>query len=44
MAPIKESSEDFKFIMTCVKHSEVKLKPNFEEVAKEMGAKSGNAW
>lgn len=30
--------------MTCIKHSEVKIKPNFDEVAKEMGAKSSTAW
>ncbi|EXJ79993.1 hypothetical protein A1O3_08279 [Capronia epimyces CBS 606.96] len=43
MAPIKTEIDDFKFIMTCIKHSPEKLKPNFEEVAKEIGAKSGNA-
>ncbi|EXJ83812.1 hypothetical protein A1O1_07439 [Capronia coronata CBS 617.96] len=43
MAPTKTESDDFKFIMTCIKHSADKIKPNFEEVAKEMGAKSANA-
>ena len=43
--PLKESTvDDFTFIMTCVKHAPEKLKPNFEEVAKEIGSKSGNAW
>jgi hypothetical protein len=43
MAP-KTLDEDFKFIMTCIKHSPPAAKPNFDEVAKELGAKSGNAW
>ncbi|OQV05854.1 hypothetical protein CLAIMM_10516 [Cladophialophora immunda] len=43
MAPANGSTEDFTFIMTCLKHAEVKPKINFEEVAKETGAKSGNA-
>ncbi|KAG9783030.1 hypothetical protein KCU88_g3188, partial [Aureobasidium melanogenum] len=43
MAPPKTESEDFKFIMTCIKHSPDKLKPNFEQVARETGAKSANA-
>ena len=36
--------EDFRFIMTCIKHSPPAAKPNFDEVAKEIGAKSANAW
>ncbi|KAL2405697.1 hypothetical protein ABEF95_002788 [Exophiala dermatitidis] len=43
MAPAKTESDDFKFIMTCIKHSPEKLKPNFEQVARETGAKSANA-
>ncbi|EXJ72268.1 uncharacterized protein A1O5_04772 [Cladophialophora psammophila CBS 110553] len=43
MAPAKGTTDDFTFIMTCLKHADVKPKINFEEVAKEMGAKSGNA-
>jgi hypothetical protein len=44
MAPPKEISDELKFVMTCIKYSETELKPNFEEVAKETGAKSANAW
>ncbi|KAK7894099.1 hypothetical protein LTR67_006801 [Exophiala xenobiotica] len=43
MAPPKELSDELKFVMTCIKYSETELKPNFEEVAKETGAKSANA-
>ncbi|KIW97206.1 uncharacterized protein Z519_02598 [Cladophialophora bantiana CBS 173.52] len=43
MAPAKGTTDDFTFIMTCLKHADVKPKINFEEVAKETGAKSGNA-
>ncbi|KAK5064676.1 hypothetical protein LTR84_000510 [Exophiala bonariae] len=42
MAP-KTSDEDFKFIMTCIKHSPPTSKPDFDKVAKELGAKSANA-
>ncbi|KAK4947932.1 hypothetical protein LTR10_013440 [Elasticomyces elasticus] len=43
MAPKAEASEDFNFIMTCVKHLEGDFKPNLEKVAEEIGAKSGSA-
>lgn len=36
--------DDFTFIMTCIKHSSEKLKVDFEEVAKELGAKGSKAW
>ena len=44
MAPKPELSDDFNFIMTCVKHLEGDFKPNLEKVAEEIGAKSGNTW
>jgi hypothetical protein len=44
MAPAQSGSDDFNFIMTCLKHAAEKPKINFEEVAKELGSKSGNAW
>jgi hypothetical protein len=44
MAPNKSGDEDFKFIMTCIKHAPERIKPNFEEVAKEIGAKNATAW
>jgi hypothetical protein len=44
MAPNGTPVDDFTFIMTCLKHSTDKPKVNFDEVAKEIGAKSGNAW
>ena len=44
MAPSTATVDDFTFLMTCVKHSEIKIKPNFEEVAKETGSKNGNVW
>jgi hypothetical protein len=37
-----ETTDDFAFIMACVKHSSGK--PDFDEVAKELGAKSKDAW
>lgn len=44
MAPAKEPNEELKFVMMCIKYSESELKPNFEEVARETGAKSASAW
>ncbi|OAP61148.1 hypothetical protein AYL99_03349 [Fonsecaea erecta] len=43
MAPASGSPDDFNFIMTCLKHVETKPKIDFDEVAKEIGAKSGSA-
>ncbi|KAJ9494312.1 hypothetical protein LTR99_002152 [Exophiala xenobiotica] len=43
MAPPKEISDELKFVMTCIKYSETELKPNFDEVARETGAKSASA-
>ncbi|KAJ9603825.1 hypothetical protein H2200_012011 [Cladophialophora chaetospira] len=43
MAPSAPTMEDFNFIMTCYKHFDSKPKVNFEAVAAELGAKSGNA-
>ncbi|KIX10114.1 uncharacterized protein Z518_01195 [Rhinocladiella mackenziei CBS 650.93] len=43
MAPEKTDNDDLRLIMTCIKHAENKLAINFEEVAKELGAKSANA-
>ncbi|KIW16643.1 hypothetical protein PV08_03831 [Exophiala spinifera] len=43
MAPPKEPNEELKFVMMCIKYSETELKPNFDEVAREVGAKSANA-
>ncbi|KIW51535.1 hypothetical protein PV05_10245 [Exophiala xenobiotica] len=42
MAPPKEVSDELKFVMTCIKYSP-ELKPDFEEVARETGAKSASA-
>jgi hypothetical protein len=43
--PSKQAVDDFTFIMTCWKHSDGgKPKVNFEEVAKEIGAKNANTW
>lgn len=44
MAPANQPSDELKFVMTCIKYSEAELKPDFEKVAEEMGAKSANAW
>ncbi|KAI1614093.1 hypothetical protein EDD37DRAFT_667196 [Exophiala viscosa] len=43
MAPRGDVSDDFNFIMTCVKHLGGDFKPNLEKVAEDVGAKSGNA-
>ncbi|OAL35529.1 hypothetical protein AYO20_05148 [Fonsecaea nubica] len=43
MAPATNSVDDFTFIMTCLKHADVKPKINFDEVAKETGAKGESA-
>ena len=37
-------TDDHTFIMTCLKHTTDKPKINFDEVAKELGSKSGTAW
>lgn len=42
MAP-EGPNDDFEFIMTCLKYTDSKTKPNFNLVAKEIGAKSANA-
>ncbi|OCT50631.1 hypothetical protein CLCR_07631 [Cladophialophora carrionii] len=40
----ESENDDFKFVMTCLKHTSEKLpKPNFDEVAKELGAKNATA-
>lgn len=44
MAQATQLPDDFKFIMTCLKHSSEKPKVNFDEVAKETGAKSAKTW
>ena len=42
MAP-KGPNDDFEFIMTCLKYSDTKAKPDFNLVAREIGAKSASA-
>ncbi len=44
MASKKPDNEDLKFIMSCLKHFAGEFKPDFDEVAKDVGAASGNAW
>jgi hypothetical protein len=44
MAPNQPDNQDLKFIMSCLKHFDGEFKPDFEEVAKDVGATSGNAW
>jgi DNA-directed RNA polymerase subunit H (RpoH/RPB5) len=45
MAGAEGENDDLKFVMTCLKRTAEKLpKPNYDEVAKEIGAKNGTAW
>ncbi|EXJ62572.1 hypothetical protein A1O7_03010 [Cladophialophora yegresii CBS 114405] len=43
MAGAESENDDFKFVMTCLKHTVEKPKPNYDEVAKELGAKNATA-
>ncbi|KAK5222268.1 hypothetical protein LTR72_006525 [Exophiala xenobiotica] len=43
MAPNQPDNQDLKFIMSCLKHFDGEFKPDFEEVAKDVGATSGNS-
>lgn len=44
MVRTADATDDSTFIMTYLKHTSSMPKPDFEQVAKELGAKSKTAW